>query len=110
MKTSKEVEAGKTTAVVAYLTIVGCLIAITMNLEPKNGFARFHIRQAFGIHLAFHALAIFFNYSDIAFAWVGLYVFYIILWGYGFWGAINGNKTSIPVLGDYFQKWFTFIS
>lgn len=104
-----EVEAGKTAAIVSYLTIVGCIIAIFMNLEPKNSFSRFHIRQAFGIHLTFHALAIFFNYSNIPFAWAGLYVFYLILWGYGFWAAINGNKKLIPVLGTYFQKWFTFI-
>lgn len=110
MKENKEVSAGKTAATVAYLTIVGCLIAITMNLEPKNGFARFHIRQAFGTHLTFHALAIFFNYTNIPFAWVGLYVFYLVLWGYGFWGAINGTKNPVPVLGNYFQKWFTFIS
>ena len=101
--------AGKTTAIVAYLTMIGCLIAITMNLEPKHDFARFHTRQAFGIHLTFHALAIFFNYTNIPFAWIGLYVFYLILWGYGFWAAINDKKQTIPVLGNYFQQWFTFI-
>ena len=104
-----EVNKGKTTAIVSYLTIVGCLIAITMNLEPKNAFARFHIRQAFGIHITFHALAIFFAYANIPYAWLGLYIFYLVLWGYGFWSAINGKKDLIPVLGKYFQQWFTFI-
>ena len=104
-----ETNSGKTTGIVAYLTLVGCLIAITMNLEPKHEFARFHIRQAFGIHLTFHALAIFFAYANIPFAWVGLYVFYLVLWGYGFWGAIHVEKKLIPVMGAYFQKWFTFI-
>jgi len=103
------VKAGKTTAIISYLTIVGCLIAITMNLEPKNTFARFHIRQAFGIHLSFHALAIVFNYSDFLYAWVGLYVFYLILWGYGFIGAISEKKSLMPLVGTFFQKWFTFI-
>lgn len=110
MVKKNEIENGKNTALVAYLTIVGCLIAITMNMEPKNVFARFHIRQAFGVHLTFHALAIFFNFSNIPYAWVGLYIFYLILWGYGFWAAINGDKKLVPVLGSYFQKWFTFIS
>lgn len=104
------IEAGKNAAIIGYLTIVGCLIAITMNMEPKNSFARFHIRQAFGIHLTFHALAIFFNISNIPYAWVGLYVFYLVFWGYGFWAAINGKQNLIPAIGNYFQKWFTFIS
>ena len=39
---------GKTTAVVAYITIIGTIIAYFMNLEPKDRLASFHIRQAFG--------------------------------------------------------------
>lgn len=105
-----EIQTGKTTAIVAYITIVGCLIAITMNLEPKNAFARFHIRQAFGIHLLFHALAILFTYSgniDLSFV---AYTLYLILWTYGFIQALSGKTKPLPVLGAYFQKWFTFIS
>ncbi|MET1259221.1 MAG: hypothetical protein HRT65_03740 [Flavobacteriaceae bacterium] len=105
----QEVQQGKTTAIIAYLTLVGSLIAITMNLEPKNGFARMHTRQAFGTHISFHALAIVFNYSDFLFAWMGLYLFYLVLWGYGFIGAISGKRSVLPVIGPYFQKWFTFI-
>ena len=35
MKDDEKV-AGKTTAIVAYLTLIGALIAITMNNEPKH--------------------------------------------------------------------------
>lgn len=105
-----EVTTGKTTALVAYFTIIGSLIAIFMNLEPKNAFARFHIRQAFGIHLLFHAVAIVLTFTGIAFASLGLYLAYLLLWGFGFIQAMNGNKKEIPVVGSYFQKWFTFIS
>lgn len=107
---NKEFVAGKTAAIVAYFTIVGSLIAITMNLEPKNAFARFHIRQAFGIHLLFHALAIGLSFTGIAYASLVLFLLYLILWGFGFMQALNGNKKEIPLLGSYFQKWFTFIS
>ena len=55
---NKTAKKGRTMAIIAYLTIVGCLIAITMNMESKNTFSRFHIRQAFGIHIFYHALAI----------------------------------------------------
>lgn len=101
---------GKTTSVVAYITIVGCLIAITMNIEPKNAFARFHIRQAFGIHVLFHALAILITYAGYASLAVPVYLFYIVIWVFGFLQALNEKTKPLPVLGKYFQKWFTFIS
>lgn len=100
---------GKTTAIIAYLTIVGSLIATTMNMEPKDEFARFHTRQAFGLHLFFLGFAVFLSQWFNEYAWYGLYISYIVLWGYGFIGAIQNKKQLIPVLGPYFQKWFTFI-
>ena len=103
------VKAGKTTAIVAYITVVGCLIAITMNMEPKNAFARFHVRQAFGIHLLFHAFALFSSVWYNPYALYGLYLCYFILWLYGFLSVLNETRQTIPVLGPYFQKWFSFI-
>lgn len=103
------IKEGKTTAIIAYFTIVGSLIAISMNMEPKNEFARFHTRQAFGLHLMFLGFALFLSYAFNEYAWYGLYVLYIVLWGYGFVGALAEKKQSVPILGPYFQKWFTFI-
>lgn len=100
---------GKTTAIVAYFTLLGAIIAITMNNEPKYEFARFHIRQAFGLHIIFLGCALFLSYAFNQYAFYGLYVFYIVMWIYGFLGALSGKKQSVPVLGPYFQKWFTFI-
>ncbi|NDV42800.1 hypothetical protein [Flagellimonas sediminis] len=100
---------GKTTSIVAYITIVGCLIAITMNMEPKNAFARFHTRQAFGIHVLFHALAILLTYSGMVYLAIPIYIFYFVLWIFGFLQVLNDQMKPLPVLGEYFQKWFTFI-
>ncbi|MEO9511648.1 MAG: hypothetical protein ABJN84_09145 [Flavobacteriaceae bacterium] len=104
-----KIDSGKTKAIIAYVTIIGSLIAITMNMEPKNSFARFHIRQAFGIHLIYHSFAIFLNYSHVNSGWLLLYAFYIVSLGYGLFGAINQKQQLLPLLGQYFQKWFTFI-
>ena len=106
---ASEVSKGKTTAIVAYFTMVGALIAITMNLEPKNAFARFHTRQAFGLHLLFIGVALFLSVWFFEYALLALYLFYFVMWLYGFLGAISGKPTSMPVIGPYFQKWFTFI-
>jgi uncharacterized membrane protein len=100
---------GKTTAIVAYFTLVGAVIAIFMNIEPKDEFARFHTRQAFGLHIMFLGFALFLSYAFSPYAWYGLYALYIVLWGYGFIGALTNKKQSVPVLGAFFQKWFTFI-
>lgn len=100
---------GKTTAIVAYLTIVGAIIAMSMNMEPKHSFARFHTRQAFGLHLMFHAFAIFSSVWFNEYALYGLYLCYIVLWVYGFLGALGNKQQLAPVVGPYFQKWFTFI-
>jgi len=89
--------------------MVGALIAITMNVEPKNGFARFHVRQAFGLHLCFLGFALFLSVWFNPYAWYGLYICYIALWFYGFLGALKGEKKLVPLVGAYFQKWFTFI-
>lgn len=105
----KEIEAGKNTAIIAYFTLVGSLIATTMNMEPKNAFARFHIRQAFGIHLLYHALAIVLSFTDLNFIWLPLFIAYLLLWGYGFVQALKGRTNTLPILGSYFQQWFTFV-
>ncbi len=108
MADSKKVE-GKTTAIVAYLTIVGALIALSMNSEPKYDFARFHTRQAFGLHLLFIAFGILSNNWGNLYSFFGLFLCYSILWVYGFSGVLSNKKLEVPVLGPYFQKWFTFI-
>ncbi len=99
----------RTIAIIAYLTMVGALIAITMNLEPRYQFSRFHIRQAFGLHLGFIGFALFLSQWFNPYAWVGLYIAYFALWIYGFIGAIQGRKRLVPLVGPYFQNWFLFI-
>ena len=97
---------GKTAAMVAYFTIIGSVIAIFMNSEHRYEFARFHIRQAFGIHfifIAFAPLATGFDNWMISFS---LYIFYAVLWIYGLINAVSGNTQPIPIFGNLFQKIF----
>lgn len=99
----------KTIAVIAYLTLVGALIAMTMNLDPKYDFGRFHTRQAFGLHLGFLGFSLFLSQWFHPYAWVGLYVTYFTLWIYGITAALQGRKRLVPLVGSYFQRWFLFI-
>ena len=50
----ENIDKSKNTAIVAYLTIIGSIIAIFMNQEEnKSEFSSFHIRQALGLFLSF---------------------------------------------------------
>ena len=100
----------KTTAVVAYITIIGTIIAYFMNLENKDRFASFHIRQAFGIHITFYAIGALMGLFDQMFIVGAFYLFFIVLWGYGIFTAIQGEEKEVPLLGPLFQKWFSTIT
>ncbi|WP_321538344.1 hypothetical protein [Flavobacterium piscinae] len=78
----------------AYLTIIGAVIAIFMNNENKSAFASFHIRQALGIFLTFFLLGYPIGYFDSWMISSAFYVFFFILWIYGFLGALNGEEKS----------------
>jgi uncharacterized membrane protein len=103
----ENLEKSKNTAIIAYLTIIGAVIAIFMNQEEnKSEFASFHIRQALGLFLSFFLLGYFVGYADSWMASSAFYLFYFILWMYGFVGALQGQKRLLPLLGEFFQSAF----
>jgi uncharacterized membrane protein len=97
---------GKNTAIISYLTILGAVIAIFMNNDSKDNFASFHIRQALGIFCSFFLLGYFIGYFDSWMVSSAFYIFYFILWIYGFIGAIQGEHRLVPIVGGFFQKTF----
>lgn len=99
-------EQNKNAAIVAYLTIIGAVIAIFMNSENKSAFASFHIRQAMGIFLTFFALGYPIGYFDSWMISSAFYIFFFILWIYGFMGALNGEEKKVPLVGDFYQNLF----
>lgn len=99
-------EQNKNAAIVAYLTIIGTVIAIFMNNENKSSFASFHIRQALGIFLTFFALGYPVGYFDSWMISSAFYIFFFILWIYGFMGALNNEEKKVPLLGDFYQNIF----
>lgn len=97
---------GKTTAIIAYITIVGLIIAFIMNNDKKNTFAAYHIRQCLGIALTGLALGVV---NVIPFlGWiVSIFgsLFLIVLWVMGLLGALNGKEKPVPLLGEKYQEW-----
>ena len=103
------IEEGKITAITSYVLIVGVLIAMSMNNESKNPFASFHIRQALGISLTFISLGLIISNFDSLMISAPMWIFVSVLWSYGIFSAINGTTKPLPLLGNYFQKWFKSI-
>jgi len=103
------VEEGKQMGIVAYITLIGTLIAFFTNQDKRNAFTSFHIRQALGLWLLFMALGyvvgIFDNWT-ITYSW---WIFFSVLFLYGISGAITGKANKIPILGDLFQNLFKSI-
>ena len=104
------IEEGKTIAITSYILVVGVLIAMSMNAENKNTFASFHIRQALGISLTFISLGLIISNFDSMMISLPMWVFVSILWTYGIFSAIKGDTKPMPLLGNFFQKWFSSIS
>ena len=105
------IEKGKTAAITSYILIIGVLIAMSMNSgEEKNSFASFHIRQALGLSITFISLGLIISNFDSPMISISMWVFLSVLWTYGIFSAIDGQTKPLPLLGNYFQKWFQNIS
>ena len=102
-----DIQKGKQAATVSYLTIIGTVIAIFMNQEEsKSEFASFHIRQALGIFLSFFLLSYPIGYFDSWMITSAFWLFIFILWIYGFLGCLNGEKNTVPIIGEFYQNLF----
>jgi uncharacterized membrane protein len=110
MKTDANIDKGKNTAIISYITFVGGLIALFMNAEEKNQFASFHIRQAIGLHLLqISVFIIISGFNNLIFIFP-FWILFFVLWFYAFLGAVQGRRVLIPLVGNYFQNWFKTIA
>ncbi|MGV6807965.1 MAG: hypothetical protein ACWA5K_08710 [bacterium] len=94
----------KTKAIVAHITFIGWIVALIVNLsEKKTELASYYLRQLLGLHILSMVAA-----SIPRIGWIiGVIVF--IFWLISLIGAIKGEKSESPWIGQYFQKWFDFL-
>tara|TARA_R110002072_G_scaffold199405_6_gene357069 strand:- start:9643 stop:9981 length:339 start_codon:yes stop_codon:yes gene_type:complete len=100
---------GKTIGIIAYITLIGWVVAFIMNSSKKNEYANFHLRQMFGLVLLSIAISVLTMAVNLGLFGTILSVLLLVLWVVGFVGAIQGEKKLIPIIGENFQEWFQFI-
>jgi len=99
----------KTIGIVAYLTLIGWIVAFIMHNNNKSEYSAFHVRQGLGLMILYIVVWII----NFAIAMAGIpFVGYIlllgifVLWLLGFIGAVQGEKKLVPGIGQMFQDWF----
>lgn len=96
-------------AIVAYLTIIGWIIALILNNDKKDSFVSFHIRQMLGIMIIAFSITILMRLTGVGLLGI-LHVGTFVLWLLGIVSAFKGDTTPVPLVGDQFQDWFKGIS
>jgi uncharacterized membrane protein len=106
MMTDQTIEEGKPMAIISYLTIFGVIIAYFMNNEKKNEFTYFHIRQSLGLWATFFALGYIVGIFNSWLITISFWMFFGVLFIFGFMSAVVGKVQATPILGALFQKLF----
>lgn len=107
-KTTTVEEEGKKIAIIAYLTIIGLLVAYLMNREKKHPFARYHIIQSLGLMatgLVLGALGMVPFLGWIVTTLGSLVLLY--MWVLGLISAVEERERPLPFLGIHYEKWFS---
>ncbi len=98
---------GKNMATIAYITIIGLIIAFVKNSENKNEFTQYHIRQSLGLGATGLALGIVGMIPILGWI-INIIGFFILvyMWVMGLMNAINGKQSPVPILGKKYEEWF----
>ena len=104
----------KTAAILAYITLIGYIVAIVMNSNNKTKIGSYHLKQATGLLLT--SIALWFLIMVIAFLpFIGFTVLFLspVLWILilvlvilGVINAANGAMKPLPLVGPMFEKLF----
>lgn len=103
-----------TVAILAYITIIGFIIAIVMHGSKKTAIGAYHLRQTLGLFIT--SLVIWIPCMILAVipmvnllmivVWPLVGLGLLALWIMGLIAAVNGQQKPMPVVGEHYQKWF----
>ncbi|MDX2349506.1 MAG: hypothetical protein QNK32_03860, partial [Porticoccus sp.] len=95
---------GKAKAIIAHITLIGWIIALILNMNDKDEFASYYIRQYLGIMIigVLGNAALNMVNGTLAMVWG---VIMLVAWLLSLIGAITDKKNETPLVGSYFQDW-----
>jgi len=108
--TETNTDNGKTIGIIAYLSLIGWIIAFVMHSSNKTEQGAYHIRQMLGLMILYAiAWVIGFGIALVLgtgfVSWI-LLIGVFVLWLLSFLGALQGEKKPTLLLGAQFQEWF----
>ncbi|TFH48241.1 MAG: hypothetical protein E4G92_03870 [Bacteroidia bacterium] len=97
----------KTKAIISHLFGIGWVIALILNMNNKEEYASYYIRQNLGILIVAFMLG-FINVIPILgqIIWVIGGILLFVFWLMSFIWSIQGDTKPIPIVGQMFQDWF----
>jgi uncharacterized membrane protein len=104
----REIPAGKKTAIIAYLTFIGLIIAYYKNRNEPTEYAGWHIKNMFGLLLLLLISQVSQAYVDLLLGEL-LWLLAFALWLFSLIMVVQNNKKAIPYFSEKFQQWFTFL-
>jgi len=97
----------KIKAIVSHLWWIGWIIALVVNMNQKEEYASFYIRQTLGLWVASVALTLV-AWIPVLGLLIGLVggIILFVFWLMSLIWSISGEKKEVPWIGHYFQDWF----
>jgi uncharacterized membrane protein len=97
----------KTVAIVSYLTIIGFIIALILHGNKKTKLGAYHLRQTLGFVVTGFAIGVVAMIPILGWliALISMPVFFVF-WIMGLVAAASGQMKPVPLIGEYYQKWF----
>lgn len=104
------VSEGKAIAIIAYLTIIGFIVAYLLNNDKRNSYAAYHIRQGLGVGLTSIVAGMIGVVPFLGWiAALAVIVLYVIMLITGIITAANGQEKPVMFMGKKFEEWFRTI-
>lgn len=98
---------GKTIAIIAYITIIGFVVALVMNSSKKHPLASYHIRQMLGLLITGLVVGMV-GVIPILGRIINLVAvfFFLYMCIMGLISAVKGREKPLPFLGEKYAEWF----
>jgi uncharacterized membrane protein len=97
----------KTKAILSHIFFIGWVIALVINMNQKEEYASYYIRQNLGLMIVGFVLSLLHVIPVLGWiiAWIG-YILIFVFWLMSLIWSITDVMKPVPFLGDKFQEWF----